>query len=346
MPIERTESDPGVEPSDSDDYDVVIVGGGVSGPSAGIFTARAGMSTCILDRGPSSLARCAYLANYLGFPGGIDVSTFQALCRAHAATAGCRYFADMVLEVRREAAGDERDSTVRGPASNDNGGNDSNDNDEGDDGSEAGNERAEDRMDGGFVVETQDGRTIATPRVLVATKDDTTYLEALERDAMFTEASHGGETHRYFDREYADREGRTPIPGLYVAGPLAGCPDQAIVSAGHGARVGFRVIADWLEDRGYPPALARGYWDWLSKEESRDENWKAHARAFVERTLPEDASEERIEELSSELQAHTDALFVSSEAVEQRKREGHRRLLEHIDDRVIEAYLEKRESDE
>jgi hypothetical protein len=163
---------------------------------------------------------------------------------------------------------------------------------------------------------------------------------------MFTEASHGGETQRYFDRQYADREGRTPTAGLYVAGPLAGCPNQAIVSAGHGATVGFAVIADWLEDRGYPPALARGYWDWLSKEKSRDENWEAHARAFVERTLPEDVSEERIEELTAELQSHTDALFLTSAEVERRRRDGHRRLLEHIDDRVIEAYLDERESDE
>ncbi|PSP76001.1 thioredoxin reductase [Halobacteriales archaeon QS_3_64_16] len=333
MPIERAESDPEIEPSGSDGYDVVIVGGGVSGPSAGIFTARAGMDTCILDRGPSSLARCAYLANYLGFPGGIDVSTFRALCRAHADAAGCRYISDMVLEVRQVDAGDGLDSTVERETSSDGGG---------DDGDE-GEERAEDRAGESFVVETQDGRTIETSRVLVATKDDTTYLEALEESAMFTEASHGGETHRYFDREYVDREGRTPIPGLYVAGPLAGCPDQAIVSAGHGARVGFAVIADWLENRGYPPALARGYWDWLSKEKSRDENWKAHARAFVERTLPEEASEERVEELSSELQAHTDALFVTSEEAERRRRAGHRCLLDHVDDRVIEAYLEERE---
>jgi thioredoxin reductase len=337
VPIERTASDPGIEPSDSDGYDAVIVGGGVSGPSAGIFTARAGMSTCILDRGPSSLARCAYLANYLGFPGGIDVSTFRALCRAHAAAAGCRYLTDMVLEVRRKDPGDGRDSNAEEPSSDDG------------EGSDEDEVRAEGRASGSFVVETQDGRTIETPRVLVATKDDTSYLEALGEEAMFTEASHGGETHRYFDPEYVDREGRTPTTGLYVAGPLAGCPDQAIVSAGHGARVGFAVIADWLEDRGYPPALARGYWDWLSKEKSRDENWKAHARAFVERALDEndeDASEGRIEELTAELQAHTDALFVRSEEVERRRREGHRRLLEHIDDRVIEAYLDERESDE
>lgn len=50
------------------DYDVVIVGGGPAGCSAGVFTGRYGLDTVIFDRGRSSLRRCAYLENYLGFP--------------------------------------------------------------------------------------------------------------------------------------------------------------------------------------------------------------------------------------------------------------------------------------
>lgn len=249
MAIERSEHDSGPNDSGGDDYDIVIVGGGVSGPSAGIYTARAGMDTCILDRGPSSLARCAYLANYPGFPGGIDVPTFRALCRAHAEAAGCRYISDMVVSVRREDTGDDDQDRIVEDGAN-------GEDDENEDGG---------RTSGNFLVETADGRAIETPRVMIATKDDTTYLEALNDEAMFVTESYGGETARYFDSEYVDDDGRTRVPGLYVTGPLSGCLDQAITSAGHGATVGFSVITDWLVDRGYPRALARGYWDWLSK---------------------------------------------------------------------------------
>ena len=228
MAIERSEHDSGPNDPGGDDYDVVIVGGGVSGPSAGIYTARAGMDTCILDRGPSSLARCAYLANYPGFPGGIDVPTFRALCRAHAEAAGCRYISDMVVSLRREDTGDDDQDRIVEDGAN-------GEDDENEDG---------DRTSGNFLVETADGRAIETPRVMIATKDDTTYLEALDDEAMFVTESYGGETVRYFDSEYVDDDGRTRVPGLYVTGPLSGCLDQAITSAGHGATVGFSVITD------------------------------------------------------------------------------------------------------
>lgn len=330
MAIERSEHDSGPNDSGGDDYDIVIVGGGVSGPSAGIYTARAGMDTCILDRGPSSLARCAYLANYPGFPGGIDVPTFRALCRAHAEAAGCRYISDMVVSVRREDTGDDDQDRIVEDGAN-------SEDDENEDGG---------RTSGNFLVETADGRAIETPRVMIATKDDTTYLEALNDEAMFVTESYGGETARYFDSEYVDDDGRTRVPGLYVTGPLSGCLDQAITSAGHGATVGFSVITDWLVDRGYPRALARGYWDWLSKAKTRSDDWTEHTRAFVERSVPEDASDERIERLVAELRAHTDALFIPEAEVTRRTRRGHRRLLEHIDDAVIEAYLDDRADDE
>lgn len=329
MPIGREGDDPGTGESngdESDGYDVVIVGGGPSGSSAGVFTARAGMHTCILNRGPSSLARCAYLENYLGFPGGIDVPTFTRLCRDHAETAGCRYVADMAISIRREDTDGDREGSAGTTESH------------GD-----GNEADRNRKKGAFAVETADGRTIETPRVVAATKDDTDYLDALGEGEMFADGSYDGESYRYFDADYVDENGRTPIAGLYVAGPLGGCLDQAVASAGHGATVGFSVIADWLVSRGYPRGLARGYWDWLSKAETRDENWDERTREFVEASVPEDLSDERIEFLTAELQAHTDALFVEREAVRRRTRRGHRRLLEHIDDDVIRAYLTDRE---
>ncbi|MFC6837982.1 NAD(P)/FAD-dependent oxidoreductase [Halomarina ordinaria] len=83
------------------DHEVVIVGGGPAGCSAGVFTGREGLDTVVFDRGKSSLARCAYLENYLGFPDGIDVRTFYDLIQDHAETAGCEVVPDMVESVDR-----------------------------------------------------------------------------------------------------------------------------------------------------------------------------------------------------------------------------------------------------
>ena len=55
------------------DHDIVIVGGGPAGCSAGVFTARYGLDTHIFDDGRSPIQRCAFLKNYLGFPAGIDI---------------------------------------------------------------------------------------------------------------------------------------------------------------------------------------------------------------------------------------------------------------------------------
>ncbi len=87
------------------DHDVVIVGGGPAGCSAGVFTAREGLNTAVFDRGRSSLQRCAHLENYLGFPDGIDIETFYKLIQDHAETAGCSLVPDLVESVdRREDA--------------------------------------------------------------------------------------------------------------------------------------------------------------------------------------------------------------------------------------------------
>ena len=87
--------------------DVVVVGGGPAGTAAGVFTARYGLDTVVFDRGAGSLDRCAFLANYPGFPAGIDVATFQELCHEQAREAGCAVVADLVERIRRPSdAGD------------------------------------------------------------------------------------------------------------------------------------------------------------------------------------------------------------------------------------------------
>ncbi len=89
------------------DYDVAVVGGGPAGSAAGVFCARAELSTVVFDRGRSSLKRCAHLENYPGFPGGIDVETLYDLFHDQVERAGCAVVDDMVdsLERRDGAAG-------------------------------------------------------------------------------------------------------------------------------------------------------------------------------------------------------------------------------------------------
>lgn len=87
------------EDDDSIRYDVAIVGGGPAGCAAGVLAARYGLETVVFDRGNSSLARCAFLENYLGFPGGIDVQTFIELIQAHAEEAGCTLVRELVSAV-------------------------------------------------------------------------------------------------------------------------------------------------------------------------------------------------------------------------------------------------------
>ena len=87
------------------DHDLAVVGGGPAGCSAGVFAARYGLDTVVFDRGASSLRQCAFIENYLGFPGGIDVETFEAMARAHAERVGADIRSDTVTDI--EAGDDE-----------------------------------------------------------------------------------------------------------------------------------------------------------------------------------------------------------------------------------------------
>lgn len=85
-------------------YDVVVAGAGPGGLAAGLFTARYGLTTLIFDRGKSLLRQCAYLDNYLGFPGGIEVETYLTLAREQAIDAGCHVERARVVGVETAAA--------------------------------------------------------------------------------------------------------------------------------------------------------------------------------------------------------------------------------------------------
>ena len=295
------------------DYDVAVVGGGPAGCSAGVFTARYGLATAIFDRGRSSIRRCAYLENYLGFPAGIDIDTYYELMHEHVEEAGCELVADLVESVERigDAGGAEGD--------------------DGDDqiGTDA----------GGFGLETQEGRAVTARYVVAAAKYAADYLRALDREeAMFETHDHGGEEHEHFDREYPDDDGRTPIEGLYVAGPLAGVGDQAIIAAGHGAQVARILIEDERRALGYWDGVAEHY-DWIRREEELTDEWRDRDRwrEWIDGNVPDDValSDEEYERIrEGEIDARL-ATYVERQEVERRTERGHRRLAERLDDELL-----------
>lgn len=69
-------------------FDVVIIGGGPAGLSAGIFTARADLDTLIVNDGEPILRRNAHLENYPGFPAGINSRLLLEMMEEQAERAG------------------------------------------------------------------------------------------------------------------------------------------------------------------------------------------------------------------------------------------------------------------
>ncbi|SEW22598.1 NAD(P)/FAD-dependent oxidoreductase [Natrinema salifodinae] len=301
MPADANERDGSDAESDAAggrkfDADVAIVGGGPAGCSAGVFTARDGLETVVFDRGPSSLRRCVSLENYLGFPRGIDVETFLELARDHADQAGCRLRDDFVESVT-----------------------------------------ALDGAGSGFRVEPQEGEPITARFVIAATKYDGEYLRGLDTDdALFVTEESGDEPVERFDRDYPDAEGRTPVDGLYVAGPLAGCGDQAIVAAGHGATVARALLRDRRRDEGYWGRFASRY-DWRRDAADRRDEW-ADPERWVERfeaDAPADRDATEIRRLAEAYAAERDADYLDPETAARRADAGTRRLAAALDDELL-----------
>ena len=206
--------------------DVLIVGGGVAGLAASIFTARAGLDTLVVDSGgrspPSSrtqsgdgggsiLARNASLENYPGFPDGIDARRYLLLAREQATNAGTTF------ELGRVTGAEPVE---------------------------------EENLEAGFVVSTEGGEPLEARRLIAASWPDSEYLTPLDV---------GREQRGSKYVVSVDEAGRTAVSGVYAAGRIAGEPHQAIVAAGHGAKVGLAAIQDsetpfyhdWVAPEGY-----------------------------------------------------------------------------------------------
>jgi thioredoxin reductase (NADPH) len=205
------------------DRDAVVVGGGVAGLSAAVFTARQGLDTLVVDAGESILRRNAHLENFPGFPLGVNA----------------RRLLDLLAEQAETAGADRLDARVTRVAVVDSGDGD------------AGSDDAEDPNDDArFAVTTDGGDRVRTRYVVAATKNEVGYLEGVDGVGILDRGK------AYVD---VDERGRTGVDGLYAAGRLAEKPHQAAVCAGHGAEVAVTLLEDddapfyhdWVAPEGY-----------------------------------------------------------------------------------------------
>jgi thioredoxin reductase len=151
---------------ESSEYDVVIIGGGVAGLTAGVYTARQDFETLVLDAGGSLLRRNAHLENVPGFPAGVDA----------------RLFLDMLADQTDRAGCERRTAEVERVREND------------------GDDTSSDDTDSRFTVETTDGESFASRYVVAATKNETDYLQGIggvgfvERGKTFVDTDEHGRT--------------------------------------------------------------------------------------------------------------------------------------------------------
>ncbi|WP_135827436.1 FAD-dependent oxidoreductase [Halorussus halobius] len=200
--------------------------------------------------------------------------------------------------------------------------------------------------DSAFAVETQDGRRVTATRVVAATREAAPYLRPLDEGAMFETSDHGDEERERFDPDYADAGGQTPVEGLYVAAPAGELNAQAVVSAGHGARVARTLLADYRREQGYPDALA-DHWDWRRRAAELDGEWgdRDRWREWFDAQVPEDhpVSEDRLADLrEADVDRRFDA-YLTESAVEERAERGLERLVETLGpERILDAMDDER----
>ena len=208
-------------------HELLIIGGGVAGLTAGTFLARAGFDTVVLGGGESILRRNAHLENVPGFPAGVNPRLFADLLERGAERNGCLLEEGRVVGLRPDGSG----FRVRI--------------DPGTDGGDA------DDSTGSGGADDGDAPTLVADYVLAASWSDPEYLRGLGSVEL---VERGSKT--YVD---VDAGGRTGVEGLYAAGRIAGKAHQAVVCAGHGAEVALALIEDsevpfyhdWVAPEGY-----------------------------------------------------------------------------------------------
>src|SRR5690349_1695365 len=84
-----------------DEFDVVIVGAGLAGLTAGMVAGRCGLSVAILDPGTpgGQIINVERIENFPGFPQGIPGYELGPLVLEQAEQAGAQFFFDTALKL-------------------------------------------------------------------------------------------------------------------------------------------------------------------------------------------------------------------------------------------------------
>jgi len=93
-----------VREGDSRVYEVIIIGGGPAGLTAGLYTSRSRLSTLLIETGllGGQITTTELIENYPGFPEGINGSELSQLMEEQAKRFGLEIIQQEVIEVRLE----------------------------------------------------------------------------------------------------------------------------------------------------------------------------------------------------------------------------------------------------
>jgi thioredoxin reductase (NADPH) len=96
----------GEDSLESQVYDVIIIGGGPSGGSAAIYTARADLKTLVIDKGltAGALGLASKIANYPGLPQPVEGAELVRKIRHQARSFGATFINEKVLRVDLEGS--------------------------------------------------------------------------------------------------------------------------------------------------------------------------------------------------------------------------------------------------
>jgi thioredoxin reductase (NADPH) len=84
-----------------EEYDIIVIGGGPAGLSAGLYAARANKRTLILDKpGEGALKKVKLMENYLGFPEGISGEELLELGRRQVKKFGAELLEDEAVAIK------------------------------------------------------------------------------------------------------------------------------------------------------------------------------------------------------------------------------------------------------
>src|SRR5204862_2681615 len=92
----------------ADDYDLLVVGGGLAGLTAALYGARFGLSTCVVEHmaAGGQVLNVQKIENFPGFPEGIAGFDLGPIVQEQAEAAGAEFVMDTAIGL--EVAGDRR----------------------------------------------------------------------------------------------------------------------------------------------------------------------------------------------------------------------------------------------